>query len=92
MVNFTNSGRLDIYGRELFIQRFPNRAIRVREHLRRWYSISKIMVHSNFKLTIVALVGPKEYCRLKNKFWNASNKSPTSSLADLQLKLEFHSL
>ena len=86
IVNCTNSERIDIYGRELWIERFPNRAIHVREHLRQWYSISKIMVPSSFKLTIVAIVP------LKNKFWNASKKSPTSSLADLQLRLEFHSL
>ncbi|KAJ3651720.1 hypothetical protein Zmor_017740 [Zophobas morio] len=34
----------------------------------------------------VAVVAPKEYCKLKNKFWIASKKSPTSALADLQLK------
>ncbi|KAJ3646653.1 hypothetical protein Zmor_024229 [Zophobas morio] len=41
---------------------------------------------------IVAVIEPKEYNELKNKFWNASEKCPTSALADLQLKLEFHSL
>ncbi|KAJ3650045.1 hypothetical protein Zmor_021756 [Zophobas morio] len=46
----------------------------------------------NLKLTIVAVIGQKEYCNLKNKFWNATKKSATSALADLQLKLEFHSL
>ncbi|KAJ3661960.1 hypothetical protein Zmor_006332 [Zophobas morio] len=46
----------------------------------------------NFKFTIVAVIGQKEYCKLKNKFWNATKKSPTSALADFQLKLEFHSL
>ncbi|KAJ3655767.1 hypothetical protein Zmor_014881 [Zophobas morio] len=86
---FTNFECVDIYGRELWIERFPNRAIRVCEHLRQWCSISKFMVPSSFKLTTI---GPKEYCMLKNKFWNGSKKSPTSSLADLQLKLEFHSL
>ncbi|KAJ3655739.1 hypothetical protein Zmor_014856 [Zophobas morio] len=40
--------------------------------------------HGTFhlKLTIVAVIGQKEYCKLKNK----------SALADLQLKLEFHNL
>ena len=27
------------------------------------------------KLTIVAVIGPKEYCKLKNKFWKVSKKS-----------------
>ncbi|KAJ3666613.1 hypothetical protein Zmor_002048 [Zophobas morio] len=49
------------------------------------------MVPSNLKLTIVAVIGPKEYCKLKKKFWNASKKSATSALADLELKLEFRS-
>ena len=52
----------------------------------------EIMVHSSLKLTIVAVVEPKEYCKLKNKFWNTSKKSPTSALEDLQLKLELHGL
>ena len=92
MVNFTNSERVDIYCRELWIERVMNRAIRVRKHLRQWYSISETMVPSSFKLMIVVVVGQKEYCKLKNKFWNASKKSPTSVLADLQLKLQFHRL
>ena len=50
------------------------------------------MIPSALKLTIVAAIGPKEYCKLKNKFWNTSKKSSTSALADLQLKFEFHSL
>ncbi|KAJ3666840.1 hypothetical protein Zmor_002270 [Zophobas morio] len=58
---------------------------RVREHLHQWYSISEIIVPSNLKLTIVAVIGPKENCKLKNKFWNASKKSPNSAFADLQL-------
>ena len=33
----------------------------------------------------------EEYCKLKNKFWNASKNSATSALADLQVKLELHS-
>ncbi|KAJ3644110.1 hypothetical protein Zmor_026783 [Zophobas morio] len=70
------------YGSRAFqIERF-----RVREHLHQWYSISEIMVPLSVKLTIVV------YCKLKNKFRNASKKSPTSALADLQLKLEFHNL
>ncbi|KAJ3665218.1 hypothetical protein Zmor_000724 [Zophobas morio] len=65
---------------------------RVRQHLHQWYSISKIKVPSSVKLTNVIRVRPKEYCKLKHKFWHGSKKSPTSALADLQLKLEFHSL
>ena len=45
---------------------------RVREYLHQWYSISEIMIPSSFKLTIVAVIGAKEYCKLKEKFWNAS--------------------
>ncbi|KAJ3643785.1 hypothetical protein Zmor_026473 [Zophobas morio] len=55
-------------------------------------SISEIMVPSSLKFTIVVVIRPKEYCKLKNKFWNASKNSPTSFLVDLRLKLEFHSL
>ncbi|KAJ3655255.1 hypothetical protein Zmor_014391 [Zophobas morio] len=51
----------------------------VLEH--QWYSISEIMVPSTFN-------SPKEYCKLKNKFWNSAKKSPTSVLVDLQPKLE----
>ena len=25
------------------------------------------------------VIGPKEYCKLENKFWNASKKNPTSA-------------
>mgnify|MGYP005984326485 FL=1 len=39
-----------------------------------------------------SVIGPKEYCKLENKFCNALKKSPTSAVADLQLKLEFHDL
>ena len=49
-------------------------------------------ITSSLKLMIVAVIGPKEYYKLKNKFWNPSRKSPTSPLADLQMKLEFDSL
>ena len=52
--------------------------------------ISEIIVPSS--LRIVAVIEPKEYCKLKNKFWNALKKSPTSAFVDLQLKLEFQSL
>ncbi|KAJ3652380.1 hypothetical protein Zmor_018352 [Zophobas morio] len=81
MVNFSNSERLDmvmLYG--------------VREHLYQSYSIAEIMVPSSLIFTIVVVIGPKKYCKLKNKFWNASKKGPTSAPPDLQLKLEFHSL
>ena len=61
--------------RELWIKQFH------------WYSISEIMAPSSLKLTIVGVIGPKEYFKLINKFWNASKKSATSALADLQLKL-----
>ncbi|KAJ3661406.1 hypothetical protein Zmor_005802 [Zophobas morio] len=37
----------------------------------------------NLELTIVDVIGQKEYCKLKNKFWNATKKSPTSALVDL---------
>ena len=50
------------------------------------------MIPSSLKLTIVVVIGPKEYCKLKNKFLNSFKKSPTPPLADLELKLEFHSL
>ena len=59
-------------------------------HLHQWCSISDFMAPSNLKVTIVAMIGPKEYYKLNNKFWNASKKSPTPALAILQLK--FHSL
>ena len=62
------------------------------KHLHQWYSISEIIVPLSLKLTMVAVIGPKEYSKLKNKFWNASSKSSTSALVDLQLKLEFHNL
>ena len=58
------------------------------EHLHQSYNISKIMIPSSLKLRIVAVIEPKEYCNLKNKFWNALKKSPRSALADLQLKLD----
>ena len=44
----------------------------VREHLHQWYSISEIVVPSSLKLTIVSVIGPTGYCKLNNKFWNAS--------------------
>ena len=66
-----------IYGRELWIERCPNRVICVCEHLRQWYSISKIMVPSSFKLTIVAIVGPKEYCTRRRRV--PHHPSPTCS-------------
>ncbi|KAJ3640938.1 hypothetical protein Zmor_027470 [Zophobas morio] len=103
MVIFSNSERMDMvilyavetlgwpgnYGSSAFqIARFS-----VHEHLYQWYSISEIMmVPSSPKLTIVAVTGLKGYCNVKNKFWNASKNSLTSPLADLQLKVEFHSL
>ncbi|KAJ3663048.1 hypothetical protein Zmor_007357 [Zophobas morio] len=31
----------------------------------------------------MAVIGSKECCKLKNKFWNASKKSPTSPLAEV---------
>ena len=40
------------------------------------YSTSEIIVSSSLKLLIVAVIGLKEYCKLKNKFWNASKKGP----------------
>ena len=54
--------------------------LRRREHLHQWYNISESMVPSNLKFTIMVVIGPKEYCKLKNKFWNASKKNPTSAL------------
>ncbi|KAJ3645609.1 hypothetical protein Zmor_023251 [Zophobas morio] len=65
---------------------------RIRDHLHQWYSVSEIIVPSNLKLTIVAMLEQIEHCKLKNKFCNASKKSPTSALANLQLKLGLHSL
>ena len=50
------------------------------------------MVSSSLKLTIAAVIELEEYCKLKNKFWNPTKKSPTSAPADLQLKLPFHCL
>ena len=56
------------YGSSAFqIARF-----RVQEHLHQCHSISEIMVPLSRKLTIVGVIEPKEYCKLKNKFWNAS--------------------
>ncbi|KAJ3661408.1 hypothetical protein Zmor_005809 [Zophobas morio] len=81
-VNFSNSECVDVV---LFYAE--------REHLHHWYVVQHLDHGTfNLKLTIVALIGQKEYCKLKNKFWNATKKSPTSALADLQLKLEFYSL
>ncbi|KAJ3653551.1 hypothetical protein Zmor_012794 [Zophobas morio] len=39
----------------------------------------------NVKLTIVAVIGQKENCKLKNKFWNVTKKSPTSALVSTAL-------
>ena len=53
---------------------------RVPEHLHQWYSIFEIMASSSLKLRIMPVIGSKEYCKLKNKFWNAS-KNTTRRLA-----------
>ncbi|KAJ3639337.1 hypothetical protein Zmor_002700 [Zophobas morio] len=79
------------------LQKFPGRfaprfIALCKFHVRKLWQCLEKMTSSSLKFTIVALIAPKEYCKLKNKFWNASKKSPTSSLVGLQLKLEFYSL
>ena len=44
----------------------------VRGHLHQWNSVSEIMVPASLELTIVAAIELNKYCKLKNKFWNAS--------------------
>ncbi|KAJ3659365.1 hypothetical protein Zmor_011055 [Zophobas morio] len=77
---------------ELLIECFPNLEI---SYVRTFASVAQNLRDIgtfNLKLTIVAVIGQKEYCEQMNKFWNASKTSPTSVPADLHLKLEFHSL
>ena len=88
---FFNSERVDmvmLYGVadgnarltcELWIERFPRRAIPC---TRTFTVVQHLRDHGTFKpfkLTIVAVIGPKECCKLKNKFWNESKKSRTCS-------------
>ncbi|KAJ3659552.1 hypothetical protein Zmor_011236 [Zophobas morio] len=53
-----------------------------------WYNISEIVVASSLKLTIVAVIGPKEYCKLKNKFLESFEEAPDISTHRLAAEVE----
>ena len=92
MVNFSNSECVDMVmpyvvadgnvglAHKLWIERFPNRAIPCARTFRS--VVQHLRDHGTFKPQTHG-DKTKKYHELKNKFWNAWNKSPTLALADL---------
>ena len=78
-MNFFNLERVDmvmLYGaadgnarlaRELWIAHFPNRPIPCTQT---FTSVQHLQAHGTFKPQTHDRGRPKEYCKLKNKFWN----------------------